>query len=72
MRDVRVKGAVGVVELDSNPDLQKLRARFVDAGVWIRPFERYVYLMPALTIEPHELSVLTRTIYDVLANESRT
>ena len=62
VRDVRVKGAIGVVELERAPDLKALKARFVEAGVWIRPFGRAVYLTPAFTISPDDLSVLTRAI----------
>jgi adenosylmethionine-8-amino-7-oxononanoate aminotransferase len=67
VRDVRVNGAIGVVELIDAPDHSALRARFVDAGVWIRPFGKVVYLMPALTIEPDELTTLTRAVRQVLA-----
>lgn len=67
VRDVRVKGAVGVVELERAPSYSALRRQFVDAGVWIRPFGRVVYLMPALTITPDELSVLTGAIASVLS-----
>jgi adenosylmethionine---8-amino-7-oxononanoate aminotransferase len=64
--DVRVKGAIGVVELDRIDDLDGLRRRFVAAGVFIRPFGSVVYLTPALTITPDELAVLTRAVFDVL------
>lgn len=65
--DVRVKGAIGVVELARPVDNDELRGRFVAEGVWIRPFGRTVYLMPALTIEPGDLARLTGAIYDVLS-----
>ena len=48
--DVRVKGAIGVVELAAAPDLDSLRRRFADRGVWVRPFENVVYLMPPFII----------------------
>ena len=54
--DVRVKGAIGVVELDRIDDPDALRQRFVAEGVWIRPFGRIVYLTPAFTIAPDELA----------------
>jgi adenosylmethionine-8-amino-7-oxononanoate aminotransferase len=50
VRDVRVKGAIGVVELDAIADLNALKRAFVEAGVFIRPFGRIVYLTPAFTI----------------------
>lgn len=67
--DVRVRGAIGVVELDRLPlaRLYALRAAFVDAGLWVRPFGRIVYLTPAFTIEEADLARLTRGICRVLA-----
>ncbi|MDE1931881.1 MAG: aminotransferase class III-fold pyridoxal phosphate-dependent enzyme [Alphaproteobacteria bacterium] len=62
VRDVRVKGAIGVVELESMDMTAALRDRFVAQGTWIRPFGRIVYLTPAFTIAPDELTLLTRAI----------
>lgn len=64
--DVRVRGAIGVVELEKIDDLEGLRRRFVEAGAFIRPFGSVVYLTPALTIEPDDLAFLTRTVAEVL------
>jgi adenosylmethionine-8-amino-7-oxononanoate aminotransferase len=64
--DVRVKGAIGVVQLDENVDVYSLRARFVDHGVWVRPFKDIVYLMPPLVISDDELSSLTRAVCAVV------
>jgi adenosylmethionine---8-amino-7-oxononanoate aminotransferase len=66
VRDVRVKGAVGVVQLTRAPQLEALRARFVRHGVWVRPFGDVVYLMPPLVIEPKDLERLIAAIHDVL------
>jgi len=66
VREVRVRGAIGVVELERRPDLDALRRRFVEAGVWIRPFDRVIYLTPPLTIAPAELAMLTGAITRVL------
>ena len=69
VRDVRVMGAVGVVELDRPPEnLDALKAAFLARGVWVRPFRSIVYLTPAFTIAPDELSHLTRAIGAVLAS----
>jgi len=65
--DVRVLGAIGVVELAAIPDPAALRARFVAQGVWIRPFRNIVYLTPALTISADELFALTKAIKNVLS-----
>lgn len=67
VRDVRVKGAIGVVELDDLGDVNELKRRFIAAGVWIRPFGNIVYLTPALTIGSDELARLTGAIRAVLA-----
>jgi adenosylmethionine---8-amino-7-oxononanoate aminotransferase len=64
--DVRVMGAIGVVEMERIGDLAALRARFVEEGVFIRPFGRIIYLTPSFTIEPHELSRLTAAIVKVV------
>jgi adenosylmethionine-8-amino-7-oxononanoate aminotransferase len=68
VKDVRVRGAIGVVELERIDDLQSLRHRFVDAGAWIKPFRNIVYLTPALTTSDEDLDFLTRTIFDVLSS----
>ncbi len=68
VRDVRVLGAIGVVETEAPCDLHALMARFVDAGVWIRPFGRLIYLMPPYVISPDDLSVLTASVVRVLSD----
>ena len=64
--DVRVLGAVGVVELDRIDDLAGMRMRFVEEGVWIRPLGNVVYLMPPLVIAPDELDMLAAAIRRVV------
>jgi len=64
--DVRVKGAVGVVQMDAPVDALALRARFVEKGVWIKPFGDVIYLTPPLVIESSDLSRLTGAIREVL------
>jgi adenosylmethionine---8-amino-7-oxononanoate aminotransferase len=66
VRDVRVKGAIGVVELDRIDDLSALRRRFIEAGVFVRPFRNIVYLTPAFTIGEEDLERLTRAVISVL------
>ncbi len=66
VKDVRVKGAIGVVELDRIDDLAALRMRFVEEGVFVRPFGNIVYLTPAFTIAPQELQKLMGAIVKVI------
>jgi adenosylmethionine---8-amino-7-oxononanoate aminotransferase len=66
VKDVRVKGAIGVVELDRVDDLDGLRARFVEEGVFIRPIGNIVYLTPAFTITAAELKTLTDAVVKVV------
>ena len=64
--DVRVRGAIGVVELDHIDDLGRLKRRLIDLGVWIRPFGNVIYLTPAYNIEPDDLDRLTAAIVDAV------
>jgi adenosylmethionine-8-amino-7-oxononanoate aminotransferase len=66
VREVRVKGAIGVIELARPPDLDRLRQRFVARGVWVRPFGDVVYLMPPLVIGETDLGELTAAVRLVL------
>jgi adenosylmethionine-8-amino-7-oxononanoate aminotransferase len=66
IKDVRVKGAIGVVELESIENLNTLWQRFVAEGVFIRPFGSIVYLTPAFTIAEDEIAKLTAAVRRVL------
>jgi adenosylmethionine---8-amino-7-oxononanoate aminotransferase len=66
VREVRVKGAIGVVEMDEIADLGALKRRFIEAGVFVRPFGRVIYLTPAFTIQAEELKLLTQTIVKIV------
>jgi adenosylmethionine-8-amino-7-oxononanoate aminotransferase len=65
--DVRVLGAIGVVELDEPVDTAKLVPLFIEHGVWIRPFGKVIYLMPSFNIDKESLSKLTSAILKVVA-----
>jgi adenosylmethionine-8-amino-7-oxononanoate aminotransferase len=67
VKDVRVRGAFGVVELEHIDDLGALRARFIDEGVFVRPFGRIVYLTPAFSIGADDLARLTETVVKVVS-----
>ncbi|HEX5047115.1 MAG TPA: adenosylmethionine--8-amino-7-oxononanoate transaminase [Gammaproteobacteria bacterium] len=65
--DIRVKGAIGVVQLERRPNLDALRQRFVRHGVFVRPFADVIYLMPALVIDPGDLGSLVEATHAVIA-----
>jgi adenosylmethionine---8-amino-7-oxononanoate aminotransferase len=67
VREVRVKGAIGVVELDRIENINTLRQRFIEEGVFVRPFGSVVYLTPAFTIIEEDLAKLTGAVARVLA-----
>jgi adenosylmethionine-8-amino-7-oxononanoate aminotransferase len=69
VRDVRVRGAIGVVELDAIANLNDLKARLAARGVWVRPFRNIVYLTPALTIDEIDLKTLTDAVVNAVARE---
>lgn len=64
--DVRVLGAIGVVEMRAPVDMRVLPHRFVERGVWVRPFGRLVYVMPPYVIDDADLATLTRAICEVV------
>ena len=71
VKDVRVKGAIGVVELEPMRDLDWLRRRFVELGVWLRPFGNVVYATPPFVISEKDLATLTDAMTAVVGEWSR-
>jgi adenosylmethionine-8-amino-7-oxononanoate aminotransferase len=66
--DVRVLGAIGVVEMKQPVDMARAPAEFVRRSVWVRPFDRLVYVMPPYVMEPADVSTLCAAICDVVAS----
>ena len=67
VEQVRTLGAIGVVELKLPVDMKSITQQFVDAGVWIRPFGKLVYLMPPYITDDDDLNRLCQVIYDVVS-----
>lgn len=68
VREVRVLGAIGVVEMRQSVNLRDITPAFVDAGVWVRPFGKLIYLMPPYIINDTDLMTLTDAVVSVVKN----
>jgi adenosylmethionine-8-amino-7-oxononanoate aminotransferase len=71
VKDVRVLGAIGVVELECDVDVAAATAVAVEQGVWLRPFRDLLYTMPPYVIDEADLTTLTRAVVEAARAGSR-
>jgi adenosylmethionine-8-amino-7-oxononanoate aminotransferase len=70
VEDVRVLGAIGVVETKQPVNMKSITEAFVEAGVWVRPFGKLVYLMPPYIITDEDLNSLVNTVVKIVSEQS--
>ncbi len=64
--DVRILGAIGVVEMHNELDMEKTQKRLIDLGVWLRPYGKLLYTMPPFIITKDELLTITKAIKTIV------
>lgn len=70
VKDVRCLGGIGVVELKKPVNLKTIQPKFVDLGVWVRPFGKLIYLMPPYVISQEQIQTLGKAIYQVVSEDA--
>lgn len=67
--EVRCLGAIGVIEMKQAVDMRSIMCQFVDAGIWVRPFGKLVYLMPPYIISTQELKQLCTSLIEIVRRQ---
>ena len=67
VKEVRVLGSIGVVEMNQPVDMAKFQRQCVEMGIWVRPFGRLVYVMPPYVISDDDLTTLVRNMLQIIA-----
>ena len=66
VKDYRVIGAVGILEMKSKVNVSSLQKKFVKNGIWLRPYSNLIYVMPPYTISQKDLNFLLQKIKVVI------
>jgi adenosylmethionine-8-amino-7-oxononanoate aminotransferase len=67
VKEVRILGAIGVIELKKTVDMKAVQGMFVERGVWVRPFGKLVYCMPPYVMNTQDTATLTAAMVDVVS-----
>ncbi|MFT5227738.1 MAG: adenosylmethionine-8-amino-7-oxononanoate aminotransferase, partial [Urechidicola sp.] len=70
IKDIRILGAIGVLEFKDQINVAEAQRMFVSRGIWIRPFRNLVYVMPPYIITDEQLSTLTKAMMDMCENDA--
>lgn len=70
VKDIRVLGAIGVVELKQDVNMQNIQEFFVNEGVWLRPFGRLIYTMPHFNFDKNDIDKICDSIYKCLKQKA--
>ena len=67
VKEVRAIGAIGVIEIETNwEEIKMLRQRFIEKGIFLRPFGNVVYIMPPLTISTKDLMIILKATHEII------